>query len=103
DYVGHRYGPNSWEIEDYYLRLDQYLGDFFTFLDQQVGAGKYLVALSADHGALALPELLAAQGIKGARGLKPSEPSPAYQKVEDDVAVELKLARPLFAGYVEGF
>ncbi|MCH5597190.1 alkaline phosphatase family protein [Niabella ginsengisoli] len=51
DYVGHKYGPNSIEVEDVYLRLDKELGSFFKFLDQKVGKGNYLVFLTADHGA----------------------------------------------------
>jgi predicted AlkP superfamily pyrophosphatase or phosphodiesterase len=26
DYIGHAYGPFSHEVQDYYLRLDAYLG-----------------------------------------------------------------------------
>ena len=51
DYVGHMFGPNSIEIEDTYLRLDQELANFFQMLDTKVGKGQYLVFLSADHGA----------------------------------------------------
>jgi predicted AlkP superfamily pyrophosphatase or phosphodiesterase len=51
DYVGHKYGPNSIEVEDTYLRLDKDLSAFFHYLDQRVGKGNYLVFLSADHGA----------------------------------------------------
>jgi hypothetical protein len=51
DYVGHMFGPNSIEIEDTYLRLDQQLAAFFKELDAQVGKGQYLVFLTADHGA----------------------------------------------------
>lgn len=51
DYVGHKYGPNSIEIEDTYLRLDKDLATFFLFLDQKIGKGNYLVFLTADHGA----------------------------------------------------
>jgi predicted AlkP superfamily pyrophosphatase or phosphodiesterase len=51
DYVGHKFGPNSIEVEDTYLRLDKDLAAFFRFLDQRVGKGKYLVFLTADHGA----------------------------------------------------
>lgn len=58
DYIGHTFGPNSIEIEDTYLRLDQDLGTFFTFLDQKVGKGNYLVFLSADHGAAHVPSFL---------------------------------------------
>ena len=51
DYVGHKYGPNSIEVEDVYLRLDKDLDTFFKYLDQKVGKGNYLVFLTADHGA----------------------------------------------------
>lgn len=51
DYVGHKFGPNSVEEEDTYLRLDRDLASFFTFLDGKLGKGNYLVFLTADHGA----------------------------------------------------
>lgn len=51
DYVGHQFGPNSIEMEDTYLRLDQDLASFFNLLDATIGKGQYLVFLSADHGA----------------------------------------------------
>jgi len=51
DYVGHMFGPNSIEVEDVYLRLDKDLASFFTFLDNKVGKGNYLLFLTADHGA----------------------------------------------------
>ncbi len=51
DYVGHKYGPNSIEVEDTYLRLDKDLAGFFQFLDQKAGKGNYLLFLTADHGA----------------------------------------------------
>ena len=51
DYVGHKYGPNSIEVEDTYLRLDKDFAAFFKFLDEKVGKGNYLLFLTADHGA----------------------------------------------------
>jgi len=51
DYSGHLVGPNAIEMEDVYLRLDKDLATFFTYLDQKVGKGNYLVFLTADHGA----------------------------------------------------
>lgn len=51
DYVGHQFGPNSIEVEDTYLRLDQDLAAFFQFLDGKIGKGNYTVFLTADHGA----------------------------------------------------
>jgi predicted AlkP superfamily pyrophosphatase or phosphodiesterase len=51
DYVGHIFGTRSIELEDTYLRLDQELEELLTFLDNWAGKGKYLVFLTADHGA----------------------------------------------------
>jgi len=51
DYAGHLFGPNSIEVEDVYLRLDQDLAAFFTQLDSEIGKGNWLVFLTADHGA----------------------------------------------------
>ena len=50
DYAGHKFGPNSIEVQDVYLRLDQDLAEFFKYLDQTVGKDQYTVFLSADHG-----------------------------------------------------
>lgn len=57
DRIGHAYGPHSLEQLDNLLRLDRELGEFFTFLDSTVGRGKWIVALSADHGVLDAPEV----------------------------------------------
>lgn len=67
DYIGHRYGPSSDEVHDHYARLDRYLGEFFEYLDERVGANGYTVALSADHGVVSVPERVAAQGKAAAR------------------------------------
>lgn len=50
DYAGHKFGPNSIEVEDVYLRLDQDLAQFFKYLDGKVGKNQYTVFVSADHG-----------------------------------------------------
>ena len=63
DYIGHQVGINAIEIEDTYLRLDQSLADFLSFLDQKVGKGNYLVFLSADHGGMNNAKFLQDQHI----------------------------------------
>lgn len=63
DYIGHMYGPNSREIEDTYLRLDQELADFFHFLDNWVGKNNVVVFLTADHGVVETPAFLMNQKI----------------------------------------
>lgn len=65
DYVGHQYGPNSVEAEDTYLRLDKDIAAFFDYLDQTVGKGKYLVFLSADHGAAHVPAFMKDNKLPG--------------------------------------
>jgi predicted AlkP superfamily pyrophosphatase or phosphodiesterase len=56
DYVGHAFGPRSWEIQDVLIRLDKDLDGLFKHLDKKVGRGNYIVALSADHGVVPVPE-----------------------------------------------
>ncbi len=63
DYVGHAFGPRSWEIQDILAQLDRDLGVFFAHLDQKVGRGNYVVALSADHGVAPIPDDMAKAGM----------------------------------------
>ena len=63
DYVGHQFGPNSIEVEDTYLRLDQEVARLLNYLDQTVGKGQALVFLSADHGAAHSPEFLRSHNL----------------------------------------
>ena len=58
DYVGHRFGPNSMELEDMYLRVDLELAQFLQYLDKTVGENNYLFFLSADHGAPQVPDFM---------------------------------------------
>lgn len=55
DYVGHRYGNYAIETEDTYIRLDRELEKLFNQLDAEIGAGNYLVFLTADHGVATSP------------------------------------------------
>jgi len=63
DYIGHKFGANSKEIQDTYLWLDSDLERLFNALDQEVGAGQYTVFLTADHGAVHVPAYLADNNI----------------------------------------
>lgn len=55
DYVGHKFGVGSKEIQDTYLRLDRDLVRLFEALDEKVGSGEYTVFLTADHAAIEVP------------------------------------------------
>ena len=67
DYVGHSFGPRSWEVQDELVRLDRDLAEFFTHLDKTVGRGKYVVAFSSDHGVAPIPEDFRKTGIDAGR------------------------------------
>lgn len=58
DYVGHQFGPHSIEIEDTYLRLDQDLAELISFIEEKVGKENVLFFLTADHGAVPVPQYL---------------------------------------------
>lgn len=58
DMLGHKMGPRALEVEDMYIRLDQELARLLTELDRSVGAGKYTLFLTADHGAIDVPQYL---------------------------------------------
>lgn len=65
DYTGHKNGPYSMEIEDMYIRLDRTIEDLIKFLNQKVGAGEYVLFLTADHGAVAAPLWLREEKLPG--------------------------------------
>ena len=50
DYIGHRFGPASIEVEDNYLRLDRDMATLLEYLDKTIGEGEYLIFLTSDHG-----------------------------------------------------
>jgi arylsulfatase A-like enzyme len=57
DILGHQAGPDSPEMAAMALALDRELADFFNFLGHQVGLANVWIALSADHGVSALPDV----------------------------------------------
>ena len=63
DYIGHRFGVDSKEIQDTYLRLDRDLEELLGYLDEKVGKGEYTVFLTADHAAVAVPAYLKSNKI----------------------------------------
>ncbi|MGH9368071.1 MAG: alkaline phosphatase family protein [Thermoanaerobaculia bacterium] len=57
DYYGHWFGPDSKEIAEGIVRLDDTLAAFFRWLDERVGRGRALVWLTADHGVQPIPQV----------------------------------------------
>ncbi len=65
DYIGHAFGPNSWEQVDDYIRLDAELGNLLTFLDANVGKDQYTVFLTADHAVAHIPGFMKENKLPG--------------------------------------
>ncbi len=65
DYVGHSFGPQSIELEDTYLRLDQDIADILTHLDAKLGKNQYLVFLTADHAVAEIPSYIKSKRLPG--------------------------------------
>ncbi len=61
DILGHQVGPDSDAEKQMVLSLDHDLDGFFHALDREVGLGKVLVALTADHGVA--PTIAASSGL----------------------------------------
>lgn len=59
DAVGHKFGPQSIEVEDIYLRLDREIAIVLKALDEFIGVDNYTLFLTADHGAVDTPGYLA--------------------------------------------
>jgi hypothetical protein len=67
DLVGHAFGPESHEVQDLLARLDRTIGALLTHLDERVGRGNYVLALSADHGVAPIPEQMTRLGRDAGR------------------------------------
>ncbi len=101
DVIGHDYGPLSQEIEDYYLRLDLYLADFITFLDEKIGRANYVLTLTSDHGVLPLPEELKLRG-QDARRIHRNTFLKDLERVDTELQTELKATGKLLSWWNEG-
>ena len=55
DYISHVWSMNSMEMRDAVVAQDLALKRFVSFLNEQVGKGNWVLALTADHGAMPDP------------------------------------------------
>jgi hypothetical protein len=67
DKVGHDFGPFSHEVQDVLARLDVTLGRLLDVLDERVGADRYVLGLTSDHGVSPPPAQMAAEGRDAGR------------------------------------
>jgi hypothetical protein len=61
DAVGHTWGPASQEVLDVTLRTDLVIKGLLSTLDGKVGRGRYVLAVTADHGVCPMPEVARAE------------------------------------------
>ena len=83
DAMGHAFGPRSREQLDNLIRLDAILGELIAFLNEEVGEGAWVMALSSDHGVSDIPELL---------------DDPVVRLVVEDVRDVLRVAQVVLVG-----
>jgi len=53
DYIGHAFGPDSWEYVDHLIRIDAAVGKFLAELEKKTSIA---VMITSDHGVAQLPE-----------------------------------------------
>jgi predicted AlkP superfamily pyrophosphatase or phosphodiesterase len=85
DAVGHAFGPESHEVQDLLFHLDATLGELIDGLDANVGAGNWVLGLSADHGVAPIPERVSDAGLEAGR----ISPSAIAREVEAALAAVL--------------
>jgi predicted AlkP superfamily pyrophosphatase or phosphodiesterase len=98
DYVAHIFGPLSLEFMDILRRTDAELRAFTAALDERLGKGGYVLALTGDHGGTPLVERVAATGLPVQRVDKESVETAAEK------ALTAALGSPPGGGaWVQGF
>lgn len=96
DYLGHAFGPDSWEVADCLVRTDAQLAKFVAGLHKQFGKN-VTVAIAADHGVQSIPEVARQKNpsLNAGRIDLDTAASPARKALEADVAKRLGASQPL--------
>lgn len=58
DYIGHRFGPSSYEMADAIFWLDKEIGELMSYLVDSIGKMNVLVYFTASHGISEIPAIL---------------------------------------------
>ncbi len=73
DEVGHRFGPLSQEALSTLIHLDLVLANLLTYLDTEVGQGRWVAGIAGDHGVAIPPEAARRQGNREAERIDDSD------------------------------
>lgn len=98
DYVGHVFGPDSHEAWDELHRLDGLLAAFFRGLDARFGEAGWSVVLSADHGTMHAPEVLASRAKTCKAQGWDERPCAGTRLLPDDLGKKLAAIEPAVVG-----
>jgi predicted AlkP superfamily pyrophosphatase or phosphodiesterase len=93
DYVGHYFGSEGQEMCAQQLALDKTIQALLSHLNKT--GVSYVVALTADHGGLDIPERNIRRGVPTAERL---DASLSPDRIGNEVAKELKLSQPVLLG-----
>lgn len=63
DYIGHRFGPSSYEMADAIFRLDREIDDLLKYLLETLGKKNILVYFTSSHGISEIPGILESNRI----------------------------------------
>jgi len=88
DYIGHSFGPNSWELLDCYIKLDDELGKLFDALDKQVGAENYVSFLTADHAVAHIPDFMKEHKLPGGTFDDSAEKKEMNKQLKEKFAID---------------
>ncbi|MCX6333806.1 MAG: alkaline phosphatase family protein [Bacteroidia bacterium] len=58
DYIGHRFGPSSYEMADAIMRLDKDIEDLLKYLNDNIGKKNILIYFTSAHGISEVPGIL---------------------------------------------
>ncbi len=56
DYTAHAHGPDSKELQETLAELDRQMAAYLALIDKKAGAGRSVIAITADHGTPAEPK-----------------------------------------------
>jgi predicted AlkP superfamily pyrophosphatase or phosphodiesterase len=82
DLLGHQVGPDASEVRDMCLQTDRVLGRLLHAVEEEAGAGNYVVVFTSDHGVAPIPEELTKRGIPAGRFSRDQ----VYQTIEAALA-----------------
>jgi len=83
DLVGHAYGPFSHEYQDMLARLDRAVARLVGEIDRRFAPGEVVIAFTADHGAVPVPEDMLREKVLAGR-IKKAALKAAVQKALSD-------------------